>query len=130
MRYHELSEATAPTTPSERPKLQPRPFDADIKLVIRFVPAVYRWIDLSLSTGKAHTDIGIDKARVSHPKPYDGNGALTQECRKLIIEAVHDAVERLGMSICIVLAQDDAIYCWPDGVMVVSQRPPKGGLSL
>jgi hypothetical protein len=128
MRYHELSKPNVP--PPARPLRHARQSDGEIKLVIRLLPSVYRWRHVDVLKGEPHAEIGVDTARGSHPQPYDHDGELTRGCRKWIIEAVHDAVERLGLSICIVFAEDDAIYCWPEGVLVVSSRPPKGGLLL
>jgi hypothetical protein len=128
MRYPELLGAT-PSSP-ESPLIRPRSFRGTVKLVIRLMPAVYRWINLTLRAGEPNAKIRIDRATVSHPEVYDSEGALTPDCRRWIIENVHDVVARIGLRICIVFSANDAIYCWPNGVLVIAPKPPEGGLLL
>jgi hypothetical protein len=130
MRYHELLETTSERRPPERPLIQPQPFRADVKLVIRFMPAVYRWIDLKLGHGGPDANISIHSAQVRFPEPYDADGALSSHCRQWILEMVRNEVERLGLSICIVFGPEDAVALWPGRELVVSTKPPEGGLLI
>ena len=126
MRYHDLLE-TRSRRPA-RPLILPEPFHASVKLVIRFMPAVYRWIDLKLGHGGPDADISIHAARVRFPEPYDADGVLSCHCRQWILEMVIDEVERLGLSITVVFGPEDAVAVWPGGKLVITTNPPEGGL--
>ena len=130
MRYHELLEAPSEPRRPARPFIRPKAFAADVKLVVRFMPAVYRWLDLSIRHGGPDADISIDHASVHFPEPYDADGALTPDCRQWIISCVQGVVERLGLSISIVFSANEAVAVWPGGKLVVSGKPPEGGLSV
>lgn len=129
MRYDELLETRRPVG-SNRPSVQPEPFKADVKLVVRFMPAVYRWLELGLHIGGPAGDIGIDRAAVWFPEIYDDEGALSVHCRRWIIEMVRDEVERLGLSIAVVFGPHDSVAVWPGDKLVTSGHPPRGGLRV
>lgn len=126
MRYRELQETRRPA----RPLILPRPFKADVKLCIRFMSAVYRWVPLKLGHGGPDADISIHAARVRFPEPYDADGVLSAHCRQWIIEMVRDEVERLGLSMCCVFGPEDCVAIWPGGELVISTKPPEGGLLI
>ena len=130
MRYRDLLETSAAPPHPQRPLILPKAFAADVKLVVRFMPAVYRWLDLMLFHGRSAADIRINRASVHFPEPYDAEGALTSECRQWIIASVQDVVERLGLSICIIFSADEAIFVWPGGKLATSGQPPEGGLPI
>lgn len=129
MRYHELASDIAPSLP-QRPLILPEPFRSDTKLVIRLLPAVYRWLDLSLEHGEPDAEITVASAYVRFPEVYDADGVLSVGCRQWIIKSVQDEVERLGLSICVVFGPDDAVAVWPGGKLVVTSQPPEGGLNI
>lgn len=129
MRYYELASDNGPSLP-QRPLILPQPFQSDTKLCIRFLPAVYRWTDLQLKHGKPLAEIDINTACVSFPEIYDADGVLSAGCRKWIIQSVQVQVERLGLSICVVFGPSDVVAIWPGGRLVVTNRPPEGGLQI
>lgn len=129
MRYHELASDIAPSLPV-RPLIRPRPFHCDVKLVLRCLPAVYRWMDLRLERGEPGAEITLNSASMRFPELYDADGVLSMGCRQWIIQSVRGEVERLGLSICVVFGPDDAVAVWPGGKLVVTNRPPEGGLMV
>jgi len=128
MRYHELLE-TRRRRP-RRPLILPQPFKADVKIVLRFLPAVYRWFRVELCHGGPYADITINHARVWFPEPYDAEGALTADCQQWIVEMVRDEVERLGLSMTVVFSSNEAVALWPGEKTVISTKPPEGGLLI
>lgn len=129
MRYTDLIPSRRSRRPA-RPLILPEPFKADVKICVRFMPAVYRWLRVKIGHGGPDADISIHSAKVRFPEPFDAEGALSYHCRQWIIEMVRDEVERLGMSIAIVFGPEDAVAVWPGGELVLSTKPPEGGLLI
>lgn len=130
MRFYEIDNPASGYREQQRPLVQPQPFAANVWLVLRFAPCVYRWVQVELHHGEPAADISIDRARMWFSEPYDAEGALSVHCRHRIIYMVQDEVERLDFSICALFASDDAVYVWPGKQPQESDRPPEGGLPL
>lgn len=129
MRFHEFDTATE-HYPPRRPVIHSLPHAVDVKLAIRIMPAVYRWLSLELRHGGPAADISFEHARVWFPKIYDADGALTGDCRQWIVEMVQDWVEREKLSVSVVWSNTQATYCWTGKEPLTTNKLPEGGLSI
>lgn len=132
MRYHELIETRRmPLTTAASPiRTAADLYPSSIPLIIRLMPCVYRELTLKIRHGGPDADISIDSARVRFNAPYDDEGRLSPSCRNWIIMMVRDAALALGLSMCLVFAEDDVVYLEENGDLVTGAKAPKGGLRL
>jgi len=99
-------------------------------LVIRLMPAVYQRHQITVYRGEALAKISHDKNFVQHPEPITDEGVITPGCRKLILDAVFEAVTRTKFRMAVVWGEEEASYVEPDGSINESTEPPSGGVPL
>ena len=101
-----------------------------IPLIIRFLPAIYGERQLRIGHGGPAACMDLSNPWVRFPEPYTEDGLLSEHCIGWIIQCVRDAVEETGISMALVLADDDVLYFWPGEVLIAANRAPSGGLWL
>lgn len=94
-------------------------------VVTRHFPAVYTTKRVSWS---APGEPG--QAVIRSADPYDGEGALRQEARELVIAYAVERAAATGFKHCAVFGERDAVYVEPDGTTSASTQPPMWGRSL
>ncbi len=128
MRYYELE--TCPSVRFARPMSLAEPFRANVRICIRVMPSVYRWLDLELQPGAREALIGLQGASVAFPEPYDANGVLSGACRHWIIMAAREAAHEFGYAFAVVFGPEDVVTALPSGELIISEVPPSGGLLI
>lgn len=131
MRYTDLLESPRSAGPeADTSNHLGQPYPRHVRLIIRLMPSVYKELDLELRHGGPDATIGIHFASVRFTEPYDAEGRISQSCRNWIIMMVRDAALALGLSMCLVFAEDDVVYPEENGDLVIGAKAPQGGLRL
>ncbi len=99
-------------------------------LVIRLMATVYQRHQITVYRGEASVEIGHDKNFVRHPEPITDDGAITPDCRTLILNAVLEAVKRTKFRMAVIWGEEEVSYVEPDGSIDESTEPPSGGVPL
>ena len=113
-----------PTEPLDKPTSE-YPY-----LVVRFMPAVYQRERIDIRRGEAAVHIGPGSCFLRHPDPFDGEGAIRESCRALLLEGVMAAVLRTQLRMCVVWAADKASYVERDRPIKELNSIPSGGFML
>ena len=58
------------------------------------------------------------------------NSCLTSQCKERIIRLIQTLSKDTKLSMCLVLAEDQAVYIEPNGSITTSNNPPSGGIQL
>jgi len=96
-------------------------------IVIHLMPAVYQREEISIACGAPSVHIGHRDTFVHHPTPFSEDG-ISQGCRDLLIQGVHEAVRRTRFRMCLVWAPDWCTFIERDGSANESNDPPSGGI--
>jgi len=99
-------------------------------LVIRLMATVYQRHQITVYRGEALAKISHDKNFVRHPEPITDDGAITHDCRTLILDAVFEAVTRTKFRMAVVWGEKEVSFVEPDGSINESTEPPSGGVPL
>jgi len=97
-------------------------------LVVRLMSAVFQREDITLHPGSPSVHIGHRDTFVHHPQPFDADGAVSADCRALLIAGTLEAVQRTRFRMCLVWAADSCTFVEFDGSVKHSDDPPSGGL--
>jgi hypothetical protein len=116
--------SSIPAEPLDTPPMK-YPF-----LVVRFMPAVYQREQIDIRQGEAAVHISPGSCFLRHPDPFDGEGAIRESCRALLLEGVMAAVLRTQLRMCVVWAADKASYVERDRTIKVLNSIPSGGFML
>jgi len=98
-------------------------------LVVRLGACAYKREKIDIGIGPAEVVIAPNKSRVRHPEPFDAEGAITPDCRKLMVDSVQQEVRRRWFRMCIVWAPDACSYCEHHSIEE-SDKPPSGGIPV
>jgi hypothetical protein len=96
-------------------------------LIVRLMAAVYMQECITIEAGPAAVEIVNHRCRVSHPAPFDAHGAVSPECRALIIDGVLAAVRNGRFRMCVFWGPESCTYCEREGA-TDSTSVPSGGL--
>ncbi|QDM40647.1 hypothetical protein [Altererythrobacter sp. TH136] len=99
-------------------------------LIIRLMPAVYRPIPISVRVGTAAVSFGLNVSFVQHPKPFDADGRLAEDCRRAILKGALEASEHFRMRMCLQWAEGESTYVEPDGSYRDFDAAPGRGLKV
>ncbi len=99
-------------------------------LIIRLMPAVYQRHQITVYRGEPSVEISHDKNFVRHPEPITDDGAITPDCRTLILNAVLEVVKRGPFRMAVVWGEKEVSFVERDGSINESTEPPSGGVPL
>lgn len=119
-RQAQALDAMFPSTP--QPGQQSYPY-----IVVHLMPTVYQREEIAIAHGAPSVHIGHRDTFVHHPAPFSDDG-ISQGCRELLIQGVHEAVLRTHFRMCLVWAPDWCTFIERDGSVNESNDPPSGGI--
>lgn len=97
-------------------------------LVVRLMATVYQREDIEFRVGEPAAEIHARRSFVQHPRPFNADGSLSEECRTLLVNTVLEASARLRFRMCLVWEADASTYVEPDGSVVNRRGRPAGGV--
>lgn len=97
-------------------------------IVVHFMPTVYQREGVAVQIGEPKAYVGYRGSFVCHPDPLSPTGEVALECRALLVQATHEAVQRTRFRMCVVWAADQCTFVERDGSVKESNDPPSGGL--
>jgi hypothetical protein len=96
-------------------------------LVVRWMAAVYGVWEIRIGAGACEDP---ERALVVVDPSYREGVPLSVSQRRAIIDAALAKSAQLRHRMCVVFAEDDAVYVEPDGRCNASSEAPRGGLRL
>jgi hypothetical protein len=99
-------------------------------LVVRIMNSVYQYETIAIGEGEPKVDVGCRRTCVIHPKPFEADGTISDECRALLIQGVSESVQKTGFRMCIVWGEEACSYVEKGGEVIESTEKPRGGFAL
>lgn len=96
-------------------------------LVVRFMNAVYQREEIAIHKGPANMRVGFRDSFVHHPEPFDSDGSISPDCKRLMVAGTLEAIRRTGFRMCLVWTAHSCTFVEKDGSANDSDGPPSGG---